>query len=104
MTPEQMEDKNNLDAMLLLEGKLKERVEELVGDQITRTVINIIGSQIREALNREKAKMMMEISVQLGRVLKSIDGENRKPLWECTPEELGVSANDFKRNEDAIRK
>jgi hypothetical protein len=90
MTPDQMEDQQNIDSMLLLEGKLQERVDKLITDNVTKTVINIIGKQVYEAINREKAQLMMEISIQIGHMLKSLEGEKRKPLWEYTPEELKI--------------
>lgn len=69
MTPEQMEDKNNIDAMLLLEGKLNERVEELIDGVVTRTVINIIGKQVYEAFEREKADLFLMVEKLVEREL-----------------------------------
>ena len=63
MEPDQMEKQENIDAMLLLEGKLQERVRELVQAEINRSVVNIIGKTIYNTLEKEKASMMMEIAI-----------------------------------------
>ena len=90
MTPDQMEDQQNIDSMLILEGKLQERVNKLIGNNVERTIINIIGKQIQEAIKREKAEMMLEIAVKVGQMLKAVEKDERKPLWESTPDELKI--------------
>jgi hypothetical protein len=92
MTPDQMEDQQNIDSMLLLEGKLQERVNNLIGKNVERTVINIIGKQIQEAIKREKEEMLLEIAIKVGQMLKNVDKDERKPLWESTPEEFKLTS------------
>ena len=111
MTPDQMEDQQNIDSMLILEGKLQERVNKLIGKTVERTIINIIGKQIQEAVQREKAEMMLEIAVKVGQMLKAVEKDERRPLWESTPEEFKLthadlnshmmSGNISKENDDA---
>ena len=91
MTPDQMEDQQNIDSMLILEGKLQERVNKLIGKTVERTIINIIGKQIQEAVQREKAEMMLEIAVKVGQMLKAVEKDERRPLWESTPEEFKLT-------------
>jgi hypothetical protein len=92
MTPDQMEDQQNIDSMLLLEGKLQERVNNLIGKNVERTVINIIGKQIQEAIKREKEEMLLEIAIKVGQMLKNVGKDERKPLWESTPEEFKLTS------------
>jgi hypothetical protein len=95
MTPDQMEDQQNIDSMLILEGKLQERVNKLIGNNVERTIINIIGKQIQEAIKREKAEMMLEIAVKVGQMLKAVEKDERRPLWESTPEEFKLTHADL---------
>jgi len=95
MTPDQMEDQQNIDSMLLLEGKLQERVNKLIGKTVERTIVNIIGKQIQEAVQREKAEMMLEIAIKIGQMLKAIEKDERRPLWESTPEEFNLTNADL---------
>ena len=91
MTPEQMENQQNIDSMLLLEGKLQERVNKLIGHTVERTIVNIIGKQIQEAIKREKDEMLLEIAIKVGQMLKNVEKDERRPLWESTPEEFKLT-------------
>ena len=95
MTPDQMENQQNIDSMLILEGKLQERVNKLIGNNVERTVINIIGRQIQEAIKREKEEMLLEIAIKVGQMLKAVDKDERRPLWESTPEEFKLTHADL---------
>jgi hypothetical protein len=95
MTPDQMEDQQNIDSMLILEGKLQERVNKLIGKTVERTIVNIIGKQIQEAVQREKAEMMLEIAIKIGQMLKAVEKDERRPLWESTPEEFKLTDADL---------
>ena len=66
------------DTALILEGELKRRVKEVV----ERVVVNMVGKIIHEELNKYKSEMMLEVAISVGRMLRSIDQEGRKPLWE----------------------
>ena len=80
------------DTALILEGELKRRVNEVV----ERVVVNIVGKIIHEEFNKYKAEMMMEITLAVGKSLRVIENEGRKPLWEATPEEfVGLTREDL---------
>jgi hypothetical protein len=83
-----MEELNQeaIDSALILENRLQERVSKVV----ERVVINIVGREIHEALNREKQALLTEIVMAVGKSLQVIEREGRKPLWESTPEEFGL--------------
>jgi hypothetical protein len=82
------------DTALILENELKRRVNEVV----ERVVVNIVGRVIREHLDKYKAEMMMEVSLSVGKMLHVIEKEGRKPLWEATPEEFGLTEEDLNRS------
>jgi hypothetical protein len=75
------------DAALILENELKRRVNEVV----ERVVINIVGKVIHEELNKYKSEMMLEVALSVGKMLRVVENEGRKPLWESTPEEFGLT-------------
>jgi hypothetical protein len=83
---EHMENEQ-LDAALILEDELKRRCNEIV----ERVVVNMVGKIIHEELNKYKAEMMLEISIAIGKSLQVVENEGRKPLWEATPEEFGLT-------------
>lgn len=96
MTPEQMEDTNNIDSMLLLEGKLLERVSKIVNKAIEMQLVNIIGKEIQRVLKDEKNALLMEVSIKVGQMLKGIAEDDRKPLWDHKPEDFGLDDSIFK--------
>lgn len=75
------------DAALILEGELKRRVRDIV----EKTVINIVGKVIQDELNKYKNEMLMEVCVAVGKTMRVAENEGRKPLWESTPEEFGLT-------------
>jgi hypothetical protein len=82
---------DELDTALILEGELRRRVREVahtvVGEEVKRQMGVIFAEQ--------KAKMMMEISINIGKMLNLIEKEDRKPLWESTPEEFGLTPREL---------
>jgi hypothetical protein len=79
------------DTALILENELKRRVNQVV----ERVVVNMVGKIIHEELDRYKTQMLMEITLAIGKTLQVIEKEGRKPLWEATPEEFGLTAKDL---------
>jgi len=79
------------DTALILEGELQRRVKEVV----ERVVVNIVDKVIHEELNKYKSEMMLEISIAVGKMLQVVENEGRKPLWEATPEEFGLTREDL---------
>jgi hypothetical protein len=73
------------DTALILEGELRRRVHEIA----ERVVVNMVGKIIQDELRRHKEAMMMEVSINVGKMLRVVDGEHRKPLWESKPEDFG---------------
>jgi len=75
------------DTALILENELKRRVNEIVRDSVR----GIIKEEVRNIFIAKKDSMMMEISIAVGKTLQTIENEGRKPLWEATPEEFGLT-------------
>jgi len=92
------------DTALILENELQRRTKEVV----ERVVVNIVGKIIHEELNKYKTEMMMEVALSVGKMFKVMEQEGRKPLWEATPEEFGLTKEDLNShmigNSNAIRK
>ncbi len=66
------------DTALILEGELKRRVKEILEPLVADMARRII----REELNKYKSEMMLEVAISVGRMLRLVDQEDRKPLWE----------------------
>ena len=75
------------DTALILENELKRRVREVVG-QVAQ---EIVRKEMREMFIQQKDSMLMEVSITVGKHLRLIENEGRKPLWEATPEEFGLT-------------
>jgi len=91
------------DTALILEGELKRRVTEILGQ--------VVHKVVRESMERQfadqKANMLMEISIAVGKMMRVMEEEGRNPLWEATPAEFGLTREDFNThsigNPNAIR-
>lgn len=76
-----------IDTALILEGELKRRVREVVSilaREITR-------EEIRKLFIEQKDSMLMEVAIAVGKMLQVVENEGRKPLWEASPEEFGLT-------------
>ena len=83
-----------IDSAILLEGEIRRRVQEIVRGEVERAVVNLIGKVIQD----EKERMMMEISIAVGKSLRLANEAGRKPLWESTPEEFGLTHEELNRS------
>lgn len=93
------------DTALILENELKRRVKEVV----RQVAHEIVRKEMREEFAKQKETMLMEVSITVGKHLRLIENEGRKPLWEATPEEFGLTQQDLnthmlgKEINDAVR-
>ena len=85
-------DQQAIDSAILLENRIRERVREEAGYAIRSTV----ETEVRRLFSEHKGAMLMEITTSINQMLKNFVAEERKPLWESTPEEFGLSKEDFK--------
>ena len=82
------------DTALILEDELQRRTKEIV----ERVVVNIVGKIIHEELNKYKTEMMMEVAISIGKMLRVVEKEGRKPLWESAPEDFGLTHEELNRS------
>jgi hypothetical protein len=85
---------DEIDTAIILEGEIKRRVEQIV----EKVVVNMVGKIIHEELNKYKSEMLMEVSINVGKMLRVVENEGRKPLWESTPEEFGITREELNRS------
>lgn len=85
---------DEVDTALILEGELKRRVSEVV----ERVVVNTVGKIIHQEMDKYKAEMLMEISINVGKMLRMVENEGRRPLWEAKPEEFGLTNEELNRS------
>lgn len=78
------------DIAAILEGRIKERVDETVTRLLEPLVRKIVSDYISDRFTMEKEKMILEIATTMGKILGQAQEENRKALWEYTPEELNL--------------
>ncbi len=92
------------DTALILENELQRRVTAVVNQVIHRAV----KDKMDELFAQQKEAMLMEVSIAVGKMLRLVEAEGRKPLWEATPEEFGLTREDLNQTHiqkvtDAIR-
>lgn len=78
-------DQEAVDSAIILENKIKERVRDIVGIEVAKAADRLV----REAFSTYKKEMMLEMSITIGKMLRVVDEEERKPLWETDLKELG---------------
>ena len=72
------------DTALILENELQRRVKQVLGS----VVQEVVNQAMEKRFTAQKQHMLMEISMSVGKMLRVIEEEGRKPLWEATPEEF----------------
>jgi len=75
------------DTALILENELKRRVREVAGELVRSVVRDVMAQE----LQKQKENMLLEVSLAVGKMLRVIEEEGRRPLWEATPEEFGLT-------------
>ena len=88
-------DNKELDTALILEGELKRRVYEVVDARFAEKIVPFVADAFEKRFAKEKERMIMEIAVTIGKLIGRASEENRKPLWESTPEEFGLTSDIF---------
>jgi len=79
------------DTALILENELQRRVKQVLAGVVHEVVKQVMEKQF--ALQKEA--MLMEVALSVGKMFKVIEQEGRKPLWEATPEEFGLTKEDL---------
>lgn len=73
------------DTALILENELKRRVTEVLSTVVHR----VVRDQMKKAFAEQKAEMLMEVSIAVGKMLRVVEEEGRNPLWETDMDKLG---------------
>ncbi len=84
-------DKTDIDVAIVLEAKIQERVRSVVNFELERILVAHLG----KILEAEKAKMLMEVAVTIGQIMRTYEQQDRKPLWEAKPGDFGMTVNDL---------
>ena len=91
------------DTALILEGELKRRVTEILG----QVVHKVVRKQMQAEFAEQKSNMLLEISIAVGKMMRVMEEEGRNPLWKATPAEFGLTREDLNThsigNPNAIR-
>lgn len=83
------------DTALILENELKRRVSEVVAGIVHKEV----RRQMEKVFTEQKANMLMEISLNVGKMLRVIEEEGRNPLWVSGPQAM----KEFKLTTDSLQ-
>jgi len=65
--------------------------DQTTSDIIIKRVHPIVKQLVQHEFEQQKNQLMMEVAVMLGKII----GGKPQPLWESTPESLGLSAEDL---------
>ncbi len=84
-------DQEAVDAAIILENRVNERIREAVRREVRELVITEVNRLFRE----HHGSLVMEVTTSINQMLRSFVEEERKPLWESTPEELGLRREDL---------
>lgn len=87
-------ENHEVDSAILLEGEIKRRVKEIVTGQIEEALVRHVGGIIRQ----EKEALIFEIATAVGKIIRLAEEEGRKPLWQTTPEEFGLTKEELNRS------
>ena len=66
------------DTALILEGELKRRVTEILAVVVRK----VVDKSVEAHFAQHKSAMMLEVAVSVGKMLRVVEQEGRKPLWE----------------------
>ena len=87
-------DQQAVDAAIILENRVNERIRAAVRHEVREIVIKLVNELFRE----HKGAMIMEITTSINQMLRGFIEQERKPLWESTPEEFGLTNEELNRS------
>lgn len=98
--------KEAVDAAIILENRIRERVAEAV----KYSVREVVQDEVGRLISQQKGALIMEITMSINQMLRGFIEQERKPLWETRPEDIGLTPEDLnthmlgKEIDHAIRK
>ena len=87
-------ENHEIDSALLLENELKRRVREIVQAEVEKAIVKYVGAVIRQ----EKEHLIMEVAMGVGKIIRLAEEEGRRPLWQSTPEEFGMTKGELNKH------
>ncbi len=84
-------DQAAIDSAIILENRIRERIRE----ELKHVLDSTVRQQVNEMLRREKGSLVMEVTASINQMLRGFIEQERKPLWESRPEEIGLSPQDL---------
>ena len=87
-------DQAAVDSAIILENKIRERIREELKYILDATVREQVNKMFRE----QKGSLVMEVTASINQMLRSFIEQERKPLWESTPEEFGLTHEELNRS------
>ena len=87
-------DQAAVDSAIILENRIRERIRE----ELKYVLDSTVRQQVSEILRREKGSLVMEVTASINQMLRGFIEQERKPLWESTPEEFGLKHEDLNRS------
>ena len=87
-------DQAAVDSAIILENRIRERIRE----ELRHVLDSTVRQQVNEILRREKGSLVMEVTASINQMLRGFIEQERKPLWESTPEEFGLKHEDLNRS------
>ena len=88
----------SVDSAIILEGKMHQRVRTEVAKVLEGMLDRLVTAEVAKVYALHKETMLMEIAITVGKTLRTSEAEYRKPLWESTPEELGLNPADLNKH------
>lgn len=85
-------DQSAVDAAIILENRVNERIREAVQHEIRA----VVTAQVNQMFNQCKTSMLMEITTSINEMLRGFIEQERKPLWEFKPEEFKGISDDIR--------
>jgi hypothetical protein len=89
-----MEELNpvSVDTAVILDEQVQTRVSKIAHAYLQKILPPIISEELDTRFSKEKEKMMVEIAIMVGKILRQAEDEDRKPLWETDIAEFGFPA------------
>lgn len=87
-------DQAAVDSAIILENRMRERVQH----EVKFVVREMVENEVHRLLQQAKGAMIMEVTTSINQMLRGFIEQERRPLWESTPEELGLNSNDLNKH------
>jgi hypothetical protein len=104
-----MEELNpvSVDTAVILDEQVQTRVSKIAHAYLQKILPSMVNEKLDIRFSKEKEKMMMEIAIIVGKILRQAEDEDRKPLWETDIAEFGfpvvITTNNISRVKNGVQ-